>query len=193
MIYRFEKASPKRMSLRLRIPGWCDSPEIACGSASITIREGMADITGVFRDSDKVRVKLPMNVRRTRWYHEIIAIERGPLVFGLDIGERWVPFREAAGVKDYCVYPETPWNYALSAEDAIEIEENTVSATPFAKAHPPVKLKVRRKRLESWLLEGGNAGDLPQSPVAPDALEEDVRLIPFGCTKLRISQFPYFV
>ncbi len=63
---------------------------------------------------------------------------------------------------------------------------------PFAKAQPPVRLKARGKLLEGWGLEGGNAGDLPTSPVAPCAPEEDVRLIPFGCTKLRISEFPYY-
>jgi hypothetical protein len=192
LIYRFEKASPKRMTLRVRIPGWCDSPEISAGDAAVTVQDGMACIDGIFHHGDEVRVRLPMNTRRTHWYHDSIAIERGPLVFGLDIGERWAPLREVSGVKDYCVYPETPWNYALSGDGAIEAEESEVSATPFAKAKPPVKLKTYGKRLESWSLEGGNAGDLPQSPVAPDALEEEVRLIPFGCTKLRISQFPYF-
>ena len=194
LVYRFEKASPKKMTLRVRIPEWCDSPEITCRGAHISIQGSIADITGIFHDGDEVSVKLPMNVRRTRWYHESIAIERGPLVYGLDIGERWEPFREAGGIKDYCVYPETPWNYALSENGTIEAEESDVSATPFAKSNPPVKLKARGKRLEGWTLEGGNAGDLPHSPVVvPEAVEEDVRLIPFGCTKLRISQFPYYV
>ena len=140
LTYCFEKASPKRMTLRVRIPAWCDSPEFDCGDASTSIREGMADITGYFRDGDEVRVKLPMNVKRTHWYHDSIAIERGPLVFGLDIGERWEPIRETSGVKDYSVYPETHWNYALLSEGMIEAEEGEISATPFAKAHPPVKL-----------------------------------------------------
>ncbi len=105
LTYRFEKASPKRMTLRLRIPGWCDSPEITSVSALVSIYEGIADITGVFRDGDEIRVRLPMRIRRTHWYHDSIAIERGPLVFGLDIGERWVPFREAASVEDLLRIP----------------------------------------------------------------------------------------
>ncbi len=192
LVYRFEKASPKQMTLRMRVPGWCDEPVIAARGASVSVRNGMADISGCFRDGDEIHVTLPMSVRRTRWYHDSIAVERGPLVFGLDIKERWTPLRETAGVKDYCVYPETPWNYALPGDGAIEAEERELSATPFAKAHPPVTLKARGKRLESWLLDGGNAGDLPASPVSPAAPEEEIRLIPFGCTKLRISEFPYY-
>ena len=38
---------------------------------------------------DRVTLRFPMPVRATRWYNDSVAIERGPLVFALKIGEDW--------------------------------------------------------------------------------------------------------
>ena len=42
-----------------------------------------------------------------------MAVERGPLVYALDIKERWEVVKEVAGIRDYEVYPDSGWNYAL--------------------------------------------------------------------------------
>ena len=67
-----------------------------------------------------------------------------------------------------------------------------VSETPFSKEFAPVHLLVPAKKLAEWGRDGGNTMDLPLSPVKSEAQEEKIDLIPFGCTKLRISQFPYY-
>jgi len=37
---------------------------------------------------------------------------------------------------------------------------------------------------------GGSAGPTPKSPVKVDGEVEEVTLIPYGCTNLRIGEFP---
>jgi hypothetical protein len=49
---------------------------------------------------------------------------------------------------------------------------------------------VKGRRLPAWGLERGAAAPPPQSPVASTGPLEDLTLIPYGCTDLRITEFP---
>ena len=107
--------------------------------------------------------------------------------------EKWVVKKEVAGVKDYCVSPESDWNYAIARDrGSVDVREAEISETPFSKEFAPVHLQVSAKKLAEWGLDGGNTMDLPPSPVKANVEEVKIDLIPFGCTKLRISQFPYY-
>ena len=41
-----------------------------------------------------------------------------------------------------------------------------------------------------WKLQHGWAGETPNSPVRSDAELEELTLIPYGCTNLRVTEFP---
>ena len=43
---------------------------------------------------DRVEIVFPMKPRVSRWFHDSIAVERGPLVFSYGIGENWVKLRD---------------------------------------------------------------------------------------------------
>ena len=66
-----------------------------------------------------------------------------------------------------------------------------LSEQPFSKENPPVRILAAGRPVESWQMENNSAGDLPESPVAVDAAPETVELVPYACTKLRISLFPW--
>jgi hypothetical protein len=58
----------------------------------------------------------------------------------------------------------------------------------------PLVLKAKARRVDDWTYDKeypANAGDPPQSPVPARGAEETVELIPYGCTRLRISELPY--
>lgn len=197
LIYRFGEAASGRITLKIRIPQWCDAPQIQCEGAEIEWEKDAVSVTKKFQTGDEVAVRLPMEVKTSLWYHDSLAVERGPLVYALDMKERWEVYREVAGVKDYCIHPESSWNYAINRSLKAEAEEGAVTGIPFAKAAPPVSVTVAAKKLDTWKEEGGNTGDLPVSPIetgpeTEDGREVRIRLIPFGCTKLRISEFPYY-
>lgn len=194
LTYCFEKAPAKKMKVKIRIPRWCDVPQVCCVGADISCKkeDHYVIVEKQFVKGDCISVKFVMPTVTTNWYKGSVAVERGPLVYGLDIKERWEVLKEVGGVKDYAVYPETPWNYAICKDVAPVVEEQEIAALPFSKEHPPVRLQIAARRLESWKEKDGNAGQMPVSPVVVTSKEEQISLIPFGCTKLRVAQFPYY-
>ena len=51
-------------------------------------------------------------------------------------------------------------------------------------------LKVKARRIPQWGMNGSSAGEVPQSPVHTDSPETLVELIQYGCSRLRIAEFP---
>lgn len=190
--YTFEEAPAQTFTLKIRVPGWCTAPKVTCEGAKVEVNGHMMTVTKKFEAGETVLVTLPMEVSYSKWYHQSVAVERGPLVYGLDMKERWEVIKEVAGVKDYEVYPESDWNYALSTSNAVSVKEQPVSAHPFSKDCPPVRLSVMAKKVPEWQMDGNNAGDVPVEVHLENEAETEISLIPFGCTKLRVSQFPYY-
>ncbi len=193
LCYHFHRTLSVRVTLKVRIPSWCDAPQVCCPGAQITYDEDrMITVTKAFQEEDKVEVRFPMEVRFSYWYKDSVAVERGPLLYGLDIRERFEVLKEVAGVKDYSVFADSDWNYALSLQEEVTVEKSELEAVPYNKKNPPVKIRMKAKKVPSWKLENGNTTEIPDKQEITGETEE-ILLIPFGCTKLRISQFPWYV
>jgi hypothetical protein len=127
-------------------------------------------------------------------------VERGPLLYALKIGERWNTVKATDRYGDYNeVRPTTPWNYGLSEallkDPATSFEvavKRQVAPSPWNLTNAPIELKAKGKRIPEWQLYNETAGPLPYSTIRylKDQPEETITLVPYGCTKLRISQFP---
>ena len=191
--YHVIEGDAQEAVLRIWVPDWCEDLRICINGNWEDSRRTQDYITvsGLHAGS-KITVEFAMDIRKSFWYKDSMAIERGPLVYALDMEEKWKKVREVVGVSDFEVYPGSPWNYAISKNEAVEVEEKSVSDVPFSKKNPPVVLTGTGKYIEGWKIENNSAGDLPQSPVNAEGEAEKIRLIPFGCTKLRVSQFPYY-
>ena len=195
----------------LRIPSWCTQAEIRINGVLYRKVAGntIEIIKREWKDGDSLELTLPMRVQTSEWYENSVAIERGPLVYALKIGEKWVKKL----IKDnptkygdyyYEVLPTTQWNYGLvdfagkPMEEVFTVIEHTDKMEtdfPWSQENAPVEIKVKAKRIPSWQLYNEMAGPQPYSRMIygmdNDGLpEEDITLIPYGCTTLRITEFP---
>jgi hypothetical protein len=148
-----------------------------------------------------------MAPRVTTRYNDALAVERGPLVYALKLGEEWTqvnadkPHRQLPH-GDFEVKPTTPWNYGLiAAGDSVSgltFEERPVGDRPFSPDGAGMVATAKARRIPNWRIIRGWAGELsvadaawadPARTPAADG-EATVTLIPYGCTNIRITEFP---
>jgi hypothetical protein len=132
-----------------------------------------------------------MEIRTSRWFNNSAAVERGPLVYSLRIGEDWRKLRDKAPAADWEVHATTPWKYALVLDPAsMRVNEKPVGDFPFSPDGAPVEIQARGRKLPSWEMENGSAAPPPSSPASSDEPVETITLVPYGAAKLRITAFP---
>lgn len=198
--FAFSTDEPVKFPFHLRIPLWCDSAEIKINgqSQAVPVKNNIAIVNREWRDGDTVELILPMKIRYSRWAQSSFGIERGPLVYALKIDEEWRKVSQNEYDDTYYeVRPKSDWNYALLKGELdkynfdIKVDDE-IADYPWNLENAPVHMSISAVKLPYWQLERGSAGKIPaNAPDLPAASQpEKVTLVPYGCTTLRISQFP---
>jgi hypothetical protein len=191
---RVQPSVAAEFPLVLRVPAWATGAAIAVnGKPEARVRAGgWHKLERRWRAGDTVTLRFPMDVRISRWYNDSMALDRGPLVFSLRIGEDWRKLRTVGPAADWAVSAVTPWNYALAVQSGADVkaEERPIGDYPFSAAGAPVLLHVPARRLPQWGMANGSAEPPPPSPVSTSEPIEQITLIPYGAAKLRITAFP---
>ena len=190
-------AAPVAFPLYVRRPAWADDCSLAVnGDAWTSADDGPClSVRREWRDGDVVTLALPMPPRLTAWNGTAVAVERGPLVFALAVGEDWRRVGGTDAFPDYEVHPTTPWNYGLCVNrdaggHAPTLMRAPLAPQPWARDGSPVRVLVRGRRIPAWTVVDGVSGPLPAPPTAAAGPREMLTLVPFGSARLRISVFP---
>lgn len=193
-------ATPASFPLKLRIPAWATGTAVTVAGSSVnSVQSGTyLVINREWKKGDRVEINFPMRPRVSRWENNSVAIERGPLVFSLKIGETWNQLVADTLAPDWEVRPTTPWNYGLEFNparpaEAIKVVEAPIGQYPFSGDASPVELIMKGRRVPEWREVEGSAGPLPASPVKSLSPDEQITLVPYGAAKLRITAFPEIV
>ena len=196
--------------LSFRIPAWCRNPVLRVNGAAIPTMQddhGFARISRTWKAGDTVSLRFPMvpvlatgidqaqGTAPTSAHHATkifppeanpapgrpyATVSCGPLLFALAI-----PDTTDANTPD----PAARWKYALDTRNpGMTIERGALPTHWDWPLAAPVSLSVRAVPID-WAPAPENP-HLPETAVAGCGPAERIRLIPYGCTKFRISMFP---
>jgi len=209
-----ESSEPVKFPLYLRIPGWCKDASIKINGNVYrdSIRPGkMVKIGRTWTSGDNIELNLPMRIRFVRGDKASVAVERGPLVYALKIKHDWRKVGERFDdFADWEVRPASDWNYALclnlgyewnkdfpsiarspEPDEYFTIERLKVPEDSYPWEDPHMELVCKGKKVDGWkIIDGEVTPDVPQSLIANDNPEVNITLVPYGCTRIRITYFP---
>lgn len=186
--------------LKLRIPAWCQTPQIRVNGVLQTgvVTGEFYTINRTWNDKDTIQLELPMEVLVNEEVNNSVSIQRGPLVYSLKMQEKWTKKTTYANdFYEYEVTPENDWNYALALDkknpaSSVQVNKLAMPENPFVQATTPVTLTVPAKKLASWGYAYNTkfACDPPFGPVETTAATENLVFVPFGAENIRVTCFP---
>jgi hypothetical protein len=197
-----EAESSVAFPLLLRVPGWAEGATVQVeGEAPASMAPGAFHrLEREWSGRTRIGLRFPMRPRVTLRYNDALAIERGPLVYSLSPQEEWTrvnadePHRELPH-GDFEVRPASPWNYGLildpaTPQEGLAFEEGPVGARPFSPEGAGMRARVLARRLPRWELAHGWAGEVVPGLQPSEEPVEELILLPYGCTNIRITEFP---
>jgi DUF1680 family protein len=110
------KAPARDLTLRLRIPGWCDGAHVACNGDDVTAKagreHGYATLRRTFAAGDRISLSFPMPVRalqadpRAEALSGRVAFQRGPIVYCVEQCDQQAPVEELVAPPGTTLVPE---------------------------------------------------------------------------------------
>ncbi|MFD2201970.1 beta-L-arabinofuranosidase domain-containing protein [Shivajiella indica] len=189
----------------IRIPAWAKNPKITINGQQVNFETSnqVVILNRTWKSGDRVILNLSMELKSSTWYKGMVSIERGPLVFSLKVdSEERQKDRKDRFRAFWEVFPKSDWNFALEenmlsnlAENVQLIEREWNGDYPWNLENAPLELKLLGVHLPEWRTVKSApelSEDIPQLISAAELAgrRREITLAPYGCTTLRITEFP---
>ncbi|WP_165228680.1 beta-L-arabinofuranosidase domain-containing protein [Aquisphaera insulae] len=196
--------------ISVHIPAWCERPALTINGAVVPLERsstGFARIDRTWKPGDAIALSLPMAPKieqgRDRAPRGPVggehlpsritirgeddptgapfgSVSMGPLLFAEAIADVGGP-----NTPD----PTATWKVALDTHaPGFEVVRTSLPSRWDWPLASPLKVRTRVFPVD-WNPAPGSP-TLPDAPIAPTAAARSIELIPYGCTKFRISMFP---
>lgn len=184
-------AAPVSFPLFVRIPGFASKAEI---DGKETQTGAFARIDRTWQGTQTLRLSLSFRQEILKRPNGLYCLRRGPLLFAMPVAEEWIrkerPDAAPPRIFPYCDYdivPKEAWGYGFTQGEG-ELVYHPLPEMPFDTDAPAVEIRMPLAPL-AWKEENGVARLLPESTL-PLSAPIVRRLIPYGCTQLRLTEMP---
>lgn len=174
-------------------------------------------LNNTWKEGDELRLTLPMNISMRTWQQNkgSLTVDYGPLTLSLQIDERfnkrdssdpeivqddshWQASVDKSLWPAYEIFADSPWNYALVTNDeGMPLDLSVIRRPwpadnyPFTLESVPLQFTAKAQRIPSWGFdETGMTADLPTRYAQRSQETEEIKLVPMGAARLRITAFP---
>lgn len=197
---------------RFRIPGWAKGATVRINGRVVSrkfVPQSFAEIKRKFRNGDRIDLVFDMTPHIVTLKGQGIYVKRGPLLFSYAVPQTKVEdtviypnlngkTSENPEFKSWSITPKEAFNYGIVPQRLIEKElkvhidnQKLKQAYPFDLQNTPIKITLPVQKLHWELDEGKRNPNLPTpgTPALTNQIEE-INLVPYGCTELRLTVFP---
>lgn len=219
IIFEFKLSRDTEIPFVFRTPNWCKNAQVRLNGRpvkDISLTPGtFSMLKGVFRNGDRLTLHFDMPVELCDVPDQGVYFMRGPLLYSYAIPSNKVEDKtvyenmngKVSGNLDFkcwSITPAAPFGYAVkldqdpaSGTKSIKLKGKVTrmqeGAYPFDLEHAPVKITLPVHAIKWDLQENRYNPELP----ALDSLEftgkkGSIELVPYGCTELRLTVFPWF-
>ncbi len=218
LIFEIKTDKSDNFPIYFRIPSWSKKSTIMINGKRINTpieASKFLKINRKWSNGDVVKIVFPKNISVKRWEknHNSASVNYGPLTFSLNIKEKYVEkpseknaIRDSRWQKNvdkkmwptYEIYPGSNWNYGLildkNSNYSFEVIERDWPKNnfPFTNKSAPLLIRAKARKIPEWKIDKttGLVGELMDSPVESNEIDEMIELVPMGGSRLRISSFP---
>ena len=218
LIFEIETDKSDNFPIYFRIPSWSKKSTIMINGKRINTpieASKFLKINRKWSNGDIVKIVFPKNISVKRWEknHNSASVNYGPLTFSLNIKEKYVEkpseknaIRDSRWQKNvdkkmwptYEIYPESNWNYGLILDKNSNYSFEVIKRDwpknnfPFTNKSAPILIRAKARKIPEWKIDKttGLVGELMDSPVESNEIDEIIELVPMGGSRLRISSFP---
>ena len=190
--------APVEFELMVRVPKFAKTPMINGKEAAAG---EFYKIRKVFSGTEEIMLTFDVEPEIVTRSRGLAAIKRGALVYSLKIeeecdilqygGKTKLTGRKPYEVFPHCTYeyyPKSKFNYALASKNIEFAEVESQGEHVFSPNGAPVKAYAEMAEIP-WVMENGFLNEVPES-LTSQSPPVKVELIPFGCTNIRVTEFP---